>query len=230
MSEENQGLSLGEQGQPTSAASDEHPAFDPKLADYLRGVIADEVDRRVKSVKDKRFDALEATQREVTNLRDTLVRYGELRAKGMDEDDAIFRMETERRLAQLQSTPAPAQPQSAPGSAPKATSNEITDEVLETLGLSPNDPRVSAIQREGADASRLLKLAVEQKRAAKQAPPPSAVMPAGGGVSSSVTTDSLMAEYQQSISRIRRGDAEPLFKAKLAIRKKAEEAGVPSPV
>ena len=113
-----------------------------------------------------------------------------------------------------------------------------TKAFLQSIGLAESDPDVTAAYAEHGDdpgelVVRLANIVTKRKQAQQQAPKLSQIMSGGGGQSvAGVSPDTLKTEYEQLTKNIPPGEwgTQQRFDVKLAIRKKAKEAGVQSPV
>jgi hypothetical protein len=104
-------------------------------------------------------------------------------------------------------------------SPPPPASVEVDDDLLNLLGVNPNDPRLAAGIAEGKDP---LTIAKELARSARQQPDQSnasGVVPVSGGTSTNKTAG-LQAEYNTRVAKIRRGDVSGLEELKREFRAK----------
>jgi TolA-binding protein len=191
----------GDQVTPNPEPSPQNPggasAVDLKaLQEALGPIISQEVDRRLQSQKDKRFAKLEG---KVDETRALLERYENLRSKGMNQEDALFRLKVEDALL------VPQEVQDAPSAARQTVSDrqpaapELAGEVLEMLGLDADD--VKTLQNRGASLNDYFTRAVDKRKAAQAPPNQAAVLPTGGGSPGQTSEEQLKADYQREISR-----------------------------
>lgn len=197
-----------------------------------------EIDGLVRSLQSGKDKGVKKLTDEVDSLKEQLARYEKLRSKGLDPEEAAYRMEVEQLLAERRggraSTPVPAQ-----GGGGSPTQPAVIDHtaLLDNLGLDPNSPEVLAIVRAGGDLSQQViafgNLAAQKRAKPQPQPNPAQQVPTGGGLpTGSVTSDSLMRKYQELTKNVPPGQAgiQARQSAKYAIRKEADEAGVASPV
>lgn len=186
------------QGAASGAASTPPSTVDVKaLADALRPIIAEEVNRRAQSDKDSRIARLSS---KVDSFAEKLKRLEELKADGMSEKAALRFMDLEDRLPPNQdagSSQAQA-PQAKPGGTGEATASELTQALIGALSLDANDAEVTAALREQeftSQANLLIALAARRKKAAEAPANPAQQMPVGGGASiPSENKDQIAAE------------------------------------
>lgn len=225
----------GAGGQPTTPASPSTSAIDvDQMRKVFEPIVTEIVKRETQSVKDKRIAAHEGR---LDDFESKLARLEALTQKGMSKDDALWRIKVEDQFANLTGQPtAPASPNGVAGPTPPVTPVPQATTILQAMGLPENDAEVTQVLRETSDiVEQTVKFAqIAQKRKQAQASPtqPNAatLQPSPSGGSVNVTSDTLLAEYQNSIKSIQRGDVEGLFKAKMAIREKARKLGIPEPI
>lgn len=146
----------------------------------------EKLERGEQSVKDKGL--FEANKR-MDSFDERLARYDALLKRGMDPEDAKYRMAVEDMLAERGSVP-----QTTPGSGAalrEQGSSIDVDKVLQATGLSVDDPLVSQAVRLN-DVNALLELAVSRRNAPQ--PTPAAILPTGGGSSVPVETQETLTE------------------------------------
>lgn len=193
------------------------------LAKALRPIIAQEVERTVQSTKDKRIGKLEG---QVGDFAEQLARMKAIQAEGFSEAQAL-------RLMRLEATTepnTPAEPPKVQGST-QATPSVDAHAVFAAMGYDPSGPEVTAALRSSSDF--VVQVATLAALKTKAAPAnPATMQPAGGGTAPVVSASALEAEYRSMTAKLPGGQAgvKARFDAKIAIRKKAQEAGVPSPV
>lgn len=225
---------VGTPSQPPSGTPGTSPSsVDLKaLAEALRPVVADEVKRSSQSVKDKRIAKLQAQQEELLAKYDDLLKEGLTPAKARRE--LMIDQLLEGQLGQAETVVPPT---GGGGTPPQAAGDTFMAGFLKLAGLDANSAEVTSVFRDTPNPmeqiARLTALAQErQKQAQPASSNPAQVLGGSGGVSVGVTSESLMAEYRNLTKNAPEGEygIKQLFEAKRAIRKKAAEAGVKSPV
>jgi len=201
------------------------------LAEALRPVVADEVKRSSQSVKDKRIAKLQAQQEELLAKYDDLLKEGLTPAKARRE--LMIDQLLEGQLGQAETVVPPEKG----GTQTQAAGDTFMAGFLKLAGLDANSAEVTSVFRDTPNPmeqiARLTALAQErQKQAQPASSNPAQVLGGSGGVSVGVTSESLMAEYRNLTKNAPEGEygIKQLFESKRAIRKKAAEAGVQSPV
>jgi len=224
---------VGTPSQPPSGTPGTSPSsVDLKaLAEALRPVFAEEVKRSTQSVKDKRIAKLQAQQEELLAKYDDLLKEGLTPAKARRE--LMIDQLLEGQLGQAETIVPPEKG----GTQTQAAGDTFMAGFLKLAGLDANSAEVTSVFRDTPNPmeqiARLTALAQErQKQAQPTSSNPAQVLGGSGGVSVGVTSESLMAEYRNLTKNAPAGEhgIKQLFDAKLAIRKKAAEAGVKSPV
>lgn len=235
---ENQGQPGGTGGapsqpvQPGKTPADSGGGFDQeavlKELSELRGLV-----RSLQSGKDK---GVQKALNKLENHDELLERYDKLLSK-LDPDEAKFRLRMERFMADQDSgneaTPVPAK--GVGGTTPQPASVDHTA-LLVSLGLDPNSAEVLGVIRATDDytaqVAQFAALAAQKKSKPAPQPNPAQQVPVGGGSSLALTTSDLDKEYREAIKGIPLGQKgyDRRWQQILAIRKKAEEAGVESPV
>jgi hypothetical protein len=232
----------GASGQPSQEAS-QVSGSTPSSVDVetlktvLRPLIAEEVARNQQSTKDKRIAKLSG---EMASVKTVLNRLEELMNEGFSQKQAVRLLEMEERqlLANRDSHQDEAEVPATGKTGTQTQAGSVdTATLVKQLGLDANSPEVLAAIRGSDDiASQLATLAslAVKKRAAQQATPnPAQIMTGGGGHSvPPTTTASLQREYEEANQKIPRGAnaIQARVNLKGAIRKRAQEAGVESPV
>lgn len=215
-------------GTQPSAGNVSSPSGDvDALVKALLPHIAREVERTVQSSKDKRIGKLEG---QVGDFAEQLARLKAIQAEGFTEQQAL-------RLMRLETSPdasAPAEPAKVQGSTQPAP-NVDTQAVIAAMGFDPGGAEVTEVVRQYADPLAQIAALAARKQAQSQPkqPNPATLQPVGvGGGTPTVSQDALMREYREMTAKIPPGQqgVKARFDAKLAIRKKAAEAGVQSPV
>ena len=227
------GGARGTPGSDASQAAGTQPsAIDVKaLAEALRPIVAEEVERRGQSVKDKRIAKIQATQDEL------LARYDNLLKEGLSPARARRELLIDHVLEQqLGREDEPVSPAKA-GTHQQVASPDTTA-WLKSVGLTDTDPDVVAAYRDHGDepgqlAQQLLNITAKRQQVQQRPANPAQVLSGGGGVTvSGVSKQSLQAEYDALNKTIPRGEYAIKARGQLkdAIRKKARDAGVESPV
>jgi len=186
----------------------------------------------LKSDKDK---GVAKVAKEVVTLSEQFKKYDKLRARGMEPEDIERQFELDALLAERRGASGTSVP-SGMGGNQSQSAGDLTAVLLSPMGLLANDPEVIKIQRDEVDPlQQVVKFAnlAQQRQAAQATPPnPAIVASAGTGVTVSTTTEALLAEYNNMTKNIPLGErgVDGRYAAKLAIRKKADEAGVMRPI
>lgn len=160
---------------PSAGAGVQPPSIDVEaLAKALEPRLQQMVERQWQSGKDRRIHNLEE---QVGDFKSVLDEFKAWKAKGLDDDDAIWRMQVSRAIPQPGQQ---AEPSGRTGGsdtsvpAPKVDAQAL----LQAVGIDANDPEVTAILAKGGDPSaEIVALAVKRKNP----PNPAAVMSTGGG-------------------------------------------------
>ncbi len=232
------GQAAGTVGQPNQSASaangdQQLSSVDVKTLESLVKDLAGQV-RALQSDKDRGVHKLD---QKLNSLTETIKQYEKYRGK-YEPDEAQWRMQVDALLAQGQGIPQADVPSAGGGGTPTQAAGVDTATLVKAVGLDANSPEVLAAIRDHQDNlfeqyAAITNLAVK-RQAAQQTPPNSAqIMSAGGGQPvPSVTVDSLTAEYQNLTKNIPPGEegVRARLDAKIAIRKKAAEAQLQSPV
>lgn len=196
------------------------------LAKVLRPIIAEEVARAQQSAKDKRIGKLETA---VGGFAEQLAQLKEWQSRGFTEQQALSLMQLTQPAA-----PVEAEQPKVQGSTPAAP-NVDAQAVFRAMGFDPGGAEVTAVLRQTSDPlAQIAALATMKQAKANPAntPAPATMQPAGGGSAMVVSTSELEKEYRNLTAKLPGGQAgvKARFDAKIAIRKKAQEAGIPSPV
>jgi len=235
---ENQGQPEGTGGAPSQPVQSGQTPADSGGGFDQEAVLKrlNELDGLVRSLQSGKDKGVKRLTDEVDSLKEQLERYEKLRSKGLDPEDAQYRMEMEQLLAERrrtkESTSVPAQ--GVVGATPKPASVDHTA-LLTSLGLDPNSADVLNVIRTTDDytaqVANFAALAAQKKSKPAPAPNPAQQVPVGGGSSVTVTTDSLFKEYREQVKGLQgERNAKARYELKLAIQKRAAEADVPSPV
>lgn len=179
------GQQAGGQGTPnpdgSSAAGTAPSAVDVKaLAEALRPIVAEEVERRGQSVKDKRFAKIEATQDEL------LDRFNDLLASGKSPKEAKREIALDQLLAKtFAEDNDDTLPARAAGIRTQAASVD-TAAWLSSIGLTDKDPDVVAAYKDYGDepgefAQQLLNITAKRQQIQQRPANVAQVMSAGGG-------------------------------------------------
>jgi len=213
-----------QEAKPVASPTGQQPtAYPPELVAQLKAEIMQDLKtdagREIKDISNRRFSDIEKRVNERLSVLDE---FDELKKTGLSDLQArqeLRRRELESRLVQPQ---APSQPPAHTGNAGGLAAGEVVKAMLPQLGLSDNDPEVTAIlrgsQEIGVLAGQLSSLAVKRK----SSPPATAagIAQPAGTPPPEADADKLIAEFQ---TLQKGGDF-------AAIRAKAEElksAGVP---
>jgi hypothetical protein len=191
-------LSGSQNAQPNSFDAD-------KFAESLLAKLDPILDRKLQSLKDRRFDQQDKRLAEVEKLA------GELKSTGMSPQASQILAE---RLTPTEPKPSdPASGKKDAGNVPTPTDEERS--VLATAGLKEDDPDVIAIQQANPDENS--RLAGYMKLLARKNAPanPAAALPMRGATPSG----DLQARYQSELKNIRRGDVESVARLKAKYRK-----------
>ena len=174
--------------------------------------------------------ALKDEQKKLLERYDALLNEGltPARAKREIAIDALLEGQYEA------GTSAPVPQAKVTGTNPPAAGVDHTA-LLTSLGLDPNSAEVLNVVRTTDDytaqVASFAALAAQKKSKPAPAPNPAQQVPVGGGSSVTVTTDSLFREYREQVKGLQgERHAQARFNLKKAIREKAAEADVPSPV
>lgn len=183
------GSADGTGGSPTQPVSQENSTVDSGSgqlsADVLERLkIIEGHVRAIQSDKDKKLDRVVSKQ---DDFAKQLAKYQELIDRGMSRDDAIWRLDVERKLAMQDGDLDTEAPPDPPLGERKQEANIDTQALLTQLKLKADDPKVVGILRGDNPAQVLMDLgayAVElQAQSQKRAPNPATLVPAGGGES-----------------------------------------------
>lgn len=229
--QEESGLSV-ENGTPnpqSSQAGGSSTSLDVEaLAKALQPHIRAEVERTQQSVKDKRIGKLEG---QVSDFAEQLAKLKALQAEGWTEQQAMRLMQLDN-LAQPSQEAGPPKPQGSGVAVPGVEAQAV----IKAMGYDMGGEEVTRVLREHpndavAQVNALANLRVQAATQVRQ-PNPAQVMSAGSGQSIGITTESLKADYDKLTEKLPRGvqGLQGRVDAKIAIQKKAREAGVQSPV
>jgi hypothetical protein len=116
------------------------------LAEALKPIIADEVERRTQSTKDKRISKLQGA---VDGFESKLAKLDELMQSGLSKNEALWRMKVEDRLEQ--GLPAEQTTEPVGKQARETSESDVIEAVLKASGLEANSPEVTEILRSTDD-------------------------------------------------------------------------------
>jgi hypothetical protein len=159
-----------------------------KVVEALKPLIDDQIAKALQSTKDKRFAKLEGTMSEFQNQ---LAKFKELQADGWNEAQAMRLMQLEN---QLESKPENEPSPKLTGTQKKETAID-EQAILESMGLSANDPEIVSIFATTEDmATRILKSAELAVQRTQKPNPASIVQTAGGSLPARDNPDELAKE------------------------------------
>ena len=182
-----------------------------------------ELEGHVRSLQSEKDKGVQKALDKVGSLEEQIKQYEKLRAKGLDQEDALYRLEMQQLLEERRggkvSTAVPVQ---SGGGSPTQPATVDHTALLTQLGLDPNAPDVLAVVREGGDlAQQVVKfatLSAQKKAQAPTAPNPAQQVPVGGGVSSSERT---IADVEADLAYLKKTD--PDYRGKPKYRQLVEE-------
>jgi len=192
---ENQGQPIGTDSVPTQSVqvgatpADSGGGFDQEAV--LKRL--NELDGLVRSLQSGKDKGVKKLTDEVDSLKEQLERYEKLRSKGLDPEDAQYRMEMEQLLAERRRASGPsAVPVQGGGGSPTQSASVDHTALLTGLRLDPNSAEVLNVLR-STDDPVMQEATFRAISAMKQGKPipvsnPAQQVPVGGGVSVSERT------------------------------------------
>jgi len=191
----------GTGGQPTQPVSPGATGADSTGEVTLADVLKDlkELQGQVRSLQGSKDKAVHRVQAEVNGLTEQLKRYEDLRAKGVSQEDALFRMEVEDEiLARKGGNPAAQAPQQATAGSPSPAAGVDYTDILTSMGLDANNPEVvKAIANAKSPIETIQQFTLLARARTTQTPitvTNPAPLPGAGGAAAGDTLESLTAE------------------------------------
>jgi hypothetical protein len=233
------GLSGGTGGTPSqpgsgSAGDQQHSSVDVKALEAA----LKELQGQVRSLQGNKDRGVNEVKSQVKDLMKQLEWVKKAEARGLSPEEIEEQLELKALLAEKRGSSLPtSSPAQADGNRQQVASPDTTA-WLKSVGLTDTDPDVVAAYRDHGDepgqlAQQLLNITAKRQQVQQRPPNPAQVLSGGGGVTvSGVSRQSLQAEYDAQNKNIPRGEYAIKARGQLkdAIRKKARDAGIESPV